>query len=227
VSLLINSDIATMKRLKTDLDAWRTAIAANIRLLKDNSDKIKTNLLNASEEGVWLGQSTKSGDLKTMGSRHLTLDVGIADIMAFDNSNKYTHIPKLFFGLNYYFVSINPSAPWPMIPDPQPQQPDGYSHSLESRYSFLQRFSITGGFTLGAMQNPDFDNVYNSFSFTLGPSYRIGKIIKVSLGVAFLKRFDTDPFVTHSSLIMGDYVSISLDYNLLTPVTNLTSMIFK
>ncbi len=226
VELIRNIDATEYKKLKTEFKEWFDDLNANVVFLKKINDQINKAVLSLGKESMWLAQGTRSGDLKTTGSRHVTVDVGMTDIMAFDNSNKYKSIPKLFFGLNYYFRSIDKNADWNKIPDPG--APDkNTAHYLESRYSVLQRLSLTGGFTLGAMQNKDFDNVYNGLSFTLGPSYRIGKIFKISVGAAFLKRYDNEPIRTHSSIVLGDYVSLSLDYDLLTAASNITGMLFK
>jgi hypothetical protein len=174
---------------------------------------------------LWLAQTTVSSDLKTAGTRHLTLDVGFTNIGAYDNQNEYKNIQKLFFGLNFYFVSIDKNIDFNRFPKP-PSGSRSESHILESKYSIWQRLSLTAGFTLGAMQNKDFDNVYNGLSFTLGPSYRVGKYIKLSAGAALLKRFTTNPLESKSTLIVGNYVSLALDYDLLGAVTNLTSLIF-
>jgi len=213
-------------RLKTELPDWSAKLDSNRTFIQGLRDHINQAVLAQSQESMWLAQGTSTSDLKTTGIRHLTLDVGMADLMAFDNSNKFTQIPKLFFGLNYYFISVDKTVNWDKIPDPI--TPDNtMSHYLESRYSVWQRLSLTGGFMLGAYKNKDFDNVYSNFSFTLGPSYRFGKIFKISVGGALLKRFNNEPIRTYSTLVLGDYVSLSLDYDLLTPITKVTDMIFK
>ena len=226
IGLIEHVNGKSFTKIMDELERWRKALNANHDVIQVASKKIISKITEIGRESIWLTQNTNSSDLRTTSSRHFTVDVGITNIGAYDNKNTYRNIQKLFFGANFYIKSIDKNANFRKIPVP-PKPDDEATHYLESRNSILQRLSFTVGITLGAMKKKDFDNVYNNVSFTFGPSLRVGKYIKVSTGVAWLKRFDSDPLRANSNSIVGEYVSLSLDYDLLSALSNVTSLIFR
>lgn len=171
------------------------------------------------------GGSTASADLQTAGKRHITLEAGYVNIVAYNNESKSKNLGKPFIGITYHPRSIDKSVNLKKIPPPIKDKI--YSHSLESQYNFWTRFGITAGVTLGSISNRDFDNIYNTFSFTLGPSVQVLDGFRVSAGAATVKRVNNNPLQSDKSAILGWYWSVSLDYDLIEVAKNVTSMIFK
>jgi len=185
-------------------------------------------LLTATSEARWVIGNTASQDLATLGSRRFTVDAGLTTIGVYNNQRQFKPILKLVISGDFYFRSIDKNLNYDRI---APVPDDDYAHNnhiLESRKNFFERFSLSVGATLGSMGNKDFDNFYSSFSFTFGPSYVIMKGVKVSSGVALLKRFDNNPLETsQEKTIVGPYVSLIADYDLIGALANLTQTLFK
>lgn len=177
------------------------------------------------EQTLWLNGTDDFTDLKVKGASIFTLDAGIMDVFTKDNYNKMVEIPKLFLGVNIYFLpndkTLSNNYLKPLMPT------DDEQHTLESQPSFWRSASVTIGVTLGAMQNTQFDNVTNGLSFTIGPSFRFYKAFRFSFGAAMLRRATDNPLMSDKKIVPGAYAGLSIDFDLLDPIKNVTSMIFK
>jgi len=232
----LNTDLNTLKSrdpltfdaIKTNAQHVYKALADNQRKISSRIDEVKNVITSNLTVGLnnLFGGSTVTPDFQTAGKRHVTLEAGVMDILAYNNSSSVKHLWKPSIGITYHLRSIDKTVNLKKI-TPPPSPDDTYSHSLESRYNFWFRLGVTAGVTLGSMNNKDFDNVYNSLSFTLGPSYQIVDGLRISTGAALLKRVNNNPLMSNKSTILGGYASLSLDYDLLEVAKSVTSMIFK
>jgi hypothetical protein len=211
--------------VKTEIGKILQSLIFNHKVVNDNYEIIlaKVNKVYPNE-AAWIVGSNNVEDLKAKGASIFTLDVGVTDIWVRDNLNRWNAIPKLFLGLNVYLRPQDKNISSKYRTSPQPE--DRETHSLESRRSFWDDVSVTGGFTLGSMQNKKFDNVTNGLSFTLGPSLRVLRYARISTGVAFVRRLTSNPIASDKKVIAGGYLSLSIDYDLLSTVSKITSLLF-
>jgi hypothetical protein len=215
----------TFSCIKTEVETILQALIVNRKVVNDNYDNILAKINKVyPDEAAWIVGSNNVEDLKAKGASIFTLDVGVTDIWVRDNLNRWNAIPKLFLGLNVYLHPQDKNISSRYRTSPQPDS--SATHNLESRRSFWDDVSITGGFTLGSMQNKQFDNVTNGLSFTLGPSLRIFRYARISTGVAFVRRLTSNPIASDKKVIAGGYLSLSLDYDLLSTVSKITSLLF-
>ncbi len=177
------------------VQGYRTDIAQNTSWIKTNYADITNYITKNSDEALWVTGNTNSPDLQTFGTRRFTISAGLTQMFAYNNNNQFNPLFKFTVSADFYFTSIDKNVNFKYVARP-PTPTDTSSHYLESRLSFWERFSMSFGITYGAMSNKSFDNVYNNFSFTLGPSYVITHGLKVGTGVAWLKRYDINPLTT-------------------------------
>ncbi len=214
-----NPIVIKLQRLLPDM------IAKQAYLQTQKDDIINVFKNHFPSQALWLNGTDDFTDLKVKGASIFTLDAGIMNIFTYDNYNKIVEIPKLFIGID---ISLMPNDKTVdnkylrKLPDDATQQ-----HTLESQPSFWRSTSLTIGVTLGAMQNTQFDNVTNGLSFTIGPSWRLYKAFRFGFGAAMLRRSDPNPLLSDKTITPGVYAGISIDFDLLDPIKNATSMIFK
>jgi hypothetical protein len=185
-----------------------------------------TALVSNTQEGLWVvGQNTVAQDLQTLGTRIFTIDAGLANIWTYNRNGTFIPLLKLTIGFDFYFRSIDKNVDFKYIRKPDTAGRE-YNHYLETNKQ--DRFALSVGLTLGSMGNKDFDNVYGTFSFTFGGSYVLFKGVKISTGVALLKRYETNPLLaSQKSLIAAPYIGLSADYDLIGVISNFTSQLFK
>ena len=205
--------------------ALRDGILINQAYLAQLSKEITKRISN-TQEGIWVvGQNTVAQDFQTLGSRIFTVNAGLANIWAYDRSGSVKPLVKLSIGFDFYFRSIDKNVDFKYLK--RPGEPDStYNHYLESRRQ--NRFALSVGATLGSMGNKDFDNVYGNFSFTFGGSYVLLKGLKVTGGLALIKRYDNNPLLaSQKSLIAAPYLGLMADYDLIGVISSFTSQLFK
>ena len=212
-------------KLKNKAKSIFEIVIANKKVVEENVKHIlKTLNEHYYEQGVWLIGTTSVDDLKVKSGNIFSLDAGLLSIGAFNNNNQFTVIPKLYLGLNIFFKSRdkNSSNKYKI----KRASTDDETHTLESQPSIWDNLCLTAGFTLGKMVEKDFDNITNGLSFTLGPSLSLFNAVRISGGVAFLKRNNTNPIRTEKQLIVGPYIGLSLDFDLLEQAKKITSLLF-
>jgi len=206
--------------------AMVAAIDSNQSIIQTQLEAIKKDLLKSNREALWLsGSNTKSTDLQTVSKRHVTLDIGVTDLFAYNNQGQVKSIPKLFFGVNVFFRGLDKNI------DPGDikkfKERDCYSHSLETQNLFWTRFSLTAGVTIGKISTPDFSNVLGNYSFTLGPSYQFFHLLRLSAGAAMLNRVNNNPLYANNHVVLGSYISVSLDQDLISAAKSVVDAITK
>ena len=181
-------------------------------MIKDNVAKIDKCITNAMPwQTVWLVGTNAFADLKSKGASLMSLDAGILNIWADNNRNQFVSIPKLFFGLNFYLKPTDKNANPEYLHKLTPTGTETFS--LNTQPSVWNNVCITAGFTLGAMQNKDFDNITNGLSFTLGPSIRFLKVLRFSVGAAAIRRVDADPLLSDKPIVLGCFAGLSVDFD--------------
>lgn len=226
--ILNEKEVIDYSSLITTTKLYLADLKHNRDLITKYSTVITNQTLLNSTENIWvIGQSTASPDLQTLSSRLFAVNAGFTTIYAKDNSGKFACIPKFFLGIDYRFTPTDKNADFT---DALPigKVSDTRSHLLEARQGFWSRWSVTAGVTFGPMTNKDFNNTYGSFSFTLGPSYTFCKYLKISAGAALIHRYDNNPVLSSTDKpLVCPYVSLSVDYDLLTVVQGITGSLFK
>ena len=228
---------------RTAVDGLRTGLRRNRALLANGLKLINQNLGGKKQlrQVSTLAGGTLASDLKTAGGNVLFLDAGLTDMVVPGLRDQVVHIPRLYSGVSIYFRPIDKNTRRNRFPkqfDPPPQgglDPDsdadarafGPDYGIVSRACVLQHLSLSLGFTLGALPNKDFDNLYNNMSLLAGPAYRFKRAFKVSAGVSLLMRTSKNPVESNKVVTPGVYVSLSSDIDFIQGLKDLTGALFK
>ncbi|TDO94938.1 hypothetical protein [Flavobacterium sp. 245] len=227
--------------VKEQVEQLRAELQFNFDLINSALKKIDATISKAKDMGqvVYFSSNTQALDLKTAGGNILFLDLGFTSIFATDLNNEIAHIPKLFVGFSIYFRPIDSNTRRGKFKDYKDAKNMGCivnnnslseygpDYGIASRWNIWQRLSLSVGITLGSMDNKDFDNYYSGNSLVLGPAYRFARAFKVSSGVALLKRSSTNPLISEKHVVAGAYVSLSVDIDVISKISDVTKMIFK
>lgn len=231
-------------RPNPSLDSARTAVAAIRAAMRTNHDKLEKGVKaieNSTGRNVKIRQlvtlvgTTVASDLKTAGGNVLFVDAGLTNIGAPGLRDQLVNIPRLYWGVSIYFRPIDKNTRRNRFPtrfEPPRQtglgeQTDGPDYRIVTQRSILQHLSLNLGFTLGALPNKEFDNLYNNMSLLVGPAYRFKRAFKVSAGLALLNRTAKDPRESAKVLTPGAYVSLSTDIDFIQGLKDVTSLLFK
>lgn len=222
-----STDLLYQKSMNPIVGHFSEYLKRSILGLNDNAKKLKKWYQNLSNligpetaEPFWLIGTNDSQDLKTKGGSLLSTELGFMNIFTKDNSDKFQYIPKLFLGVDFFFRPVDRNAVLSYLPD---HSPDG----LRSSKTPLQHWSLSIGLTLGKITQQDFSNFYNSFSLTLGPSYRFARAFRVSGGLALLNRKNANPLLSRERVTAAGYFSCSVDFDFIGNVKSLTDLVFK
>jgi hypothetical protein len=217
------SEMKLITELLCNLDSLMRCLKMN----RDILNKLNKKAL-AIIDNILYGQETILGttyikDLETASSNRFLLDLGVANIDAWDNRNKFTYIPRLAWGANILFRPVDKNVP--LVSLPGSIWKHGNDISMLSEKSFWHVFSLYIGFTIGSIPEPEFDNFYNNTSILLGPSIRLYKALHISAGSAFIKRINPNPVLTRKQFAIGEFVTVSLDVDFLKTVNSLTGLL--
>ena len=170
VTILYTKQPSTYKFLLPKIDSIFRGVEFNEQKITTLLDELTNGLpKNFVEIGNLVDGNTISGDLQTVSKRRFTLEAGLAAMNLKDNLDRQKYLWKPFIGVIWHFRPLDKTGDLTRINPPDSGNKQ-YSHSLESKYNFWQRVSVTLGLTLGPMTNKDFDNFYGNFCFLLGPS---------------------------------------------------------
>lgn len=182
--------------------------------------------LTRGTEGYWLIGNTGSKDLQTKGKGLLTVDAGFTTLFGVDNYGKVRAIPRLFWGLNVNFRSIDKNIKLKTMARRLPKD-TLIDQRIITRRSILHTLGLNVGFTLGAIGQHNFDNFYNNSSLMLGPSFRIGEFLRLSAGSVFMRRKQVNPLTAQKKFTTGLYISAALDFDLFDGVKTIFTSFFK
>jgi len=241
--------------LRTAINTIKNNLKANYSLLGDEMGAInkEIDLDKRIRQGSYLAGNTLSSDLKTAGGNVLFLDAGFTNIIVPGVTNKAVYIPKLYFGASIYFRPIDKNTRRSRFPCKKNLDPKKYygchkevlsrnadgsvkeisepmygpDYGVATKWDIRQHLCLNIGITLGAMQNKDFDNLYNSTSLLVGPAYRIARGFKVSAGVALLKRTSKNPIISEKRVVPGGYFSASVDMDFIQSLQDIKNILFK
>ncbi|WP_409415818.1 hypothetical protein [Flavobacterium sp. PS2] len=236
-SFTVGGSAINLNLVKTEVETFRAQLQENYSLL-DYVCKYIDKEITASDkmkQVLYLSSSTQSVDLKTAGGHILFLDAGFANVFATDLNNKITYIPKLYLGFSIYFRPIDRNTRrGKFISDFDPKLNKGCvagkygpDYDIVSHWSIWQHLCLNIGLTFGSMSNIDFDNFYNSNSLLIGPGYRFAQVLKISGGVALLKRASTNPLISDKHIAAGAYLSLSVDIDFLSSIEKVTNLVLK
>ena len=91
----------------------------------------------------------------------------------------------------------------------------------------MQHLSLTLGVSVGSITNADFENLYNKYSLLIGPAYRFNRALKVSMGVSMLRRTSMNPVISEKGVLVGGYISLSVDIDFIQGLKDITSLFYK
>jgi hypothetical protein len=230
------------------LIAIRGRVALALSQLRANSDFLNKSIENMDKKidasnsirmGTFLAAATVASDLKTEGGNVLFVDLGLTNLIVPGVTGSTVNIPKIYYGVSIYFRPIDKNTrrnKFPRIFDP-PRQSGcavtgssikyGPDYGVVTRQSIFQQLSLNIGLTLGSMTNKDFENLYNSNSLLVGPAFRFKRAFKVSGGISLLRRNSRDPLISEKDVVMGSYVSLSVDLDFIQSIKDITSMFTK
>lgn len=207
----------------------------NITNLQTNQSKLKNlvdNLISVTDDGgdtyqaIWIIGSNKNYNLSTKGGSILSTEVGITNLSIRNNSNKIQNIQKLYSGIDIFFRSVDRNLPVDRF-----RAMSKYDH-LSSRRTIFQHLSLFVGLTFGDfdqsdVNKKDFQNLFSGMSLLTGPSYRFCKAFRFSVGTIILRRNNPNPLITGTILTTGCYASLSVDFDFISTISNVTSRILK
>lgn len=237
----IEGTVVKTEKLRASVSAMYFAVNKNIKWLQKSVDKrnsiIKKN--TKIREVTSLAGNTVSSDLKSASGRVLFGDMGLSTIFAQDLRNETAVLPALHLGFSIYFRSIDKNTRYSrfrcgMYPkrvkiherDSLTGMP-GPDYEIMTRPDILQHLSLSVGITVSSFTNNEFDNFYKSNSLLVGPAYRIYRGFKISSGAAFLRRTSSNPLISEKKVVVGAYVSLSVDIDFLSGIEKVTSIVFK
>jgi hypothetical protein len=221
--LILRTGSDSLKTTLAAIKSFGDALKTKFTLIKKNNQRILDFIDNDDNirQSLMLTGNAFAPDLLTRANFLITTDLGITNIWAKDNRNNVNWLPKLFFGVNIFFRRTDKNASMKDLPWKWRE-----SGLLSSRNPW-QYVSLSLGTTIGNMNNKSFDNLYNSFSFTLGPSVRLSKAFRFTGGMALLRRVRQNPLESDKEITWGPFAAFSIDVDLLTPAKNVTSLLFK
>ncbi len=218
--------VSTRDRVLTILGTFQS----NKKVLTDNLKSI-TDELRKQNEAIWLIGTTQSKDLQTKSSSIFTVDAGMANMWARDLSNKVVYIPKLFWSVNIYFRGVDKNIRSRYFPKKKKKETlaDGtiLDYDVLSHKTPFNRFCLNVGFTFGSLDKQNFDNFFAGSSMLVGPSYRLTRSFRLSGGAVFLNRAPLNPLLSEKKITTGGYLSLSLDFDILGALKNVSSLFFK
>lgn len=217
------------------------ALNKNIKWIKlkiENRNSIIKENTKIREMAALTG-NTVSSDLKSASGRVLFGDMGLSYIFVENLHGETAALPALHLGFSIYFRSIDKNTRYSrfrcsMYPkkvkiheqDAETCMP-GPDYEMMTRRNLLQHLSLSVGITVTSLTNSEFDNFYKSNSLLVGPAYRFYRGFKISSGASFLRRTSTNPLISEKKVIMGAYISLSVDIDFLSGIEKVTSIVFK
>lgn len=196
--------------------------------LSEYLDQIDGAMINSEKmyEVLWLVGSTKSTDLKSKGNTLFIVDVGLTNLLLPNIRNTISYIPRLYWGANIYFRSIDKNTRSNKFRQKYPKNSE-FDYNIASRWSPWQHLSLSLGFTIGSLPSTEFENLYNNMSLTIGPAYRFKQAFKASAGLSLVKGIGKNPLISEKKVIPGFYVSASVDIDLIQTLSNITNLLLK
>lgn len=239
--ITIEGNVVKTDKLRSTVSEIYEAISKNIKWLQESVAKRNSIIKkNTKIRGMTaLTGNTVSSDLKSASGRVLFGDMGLSYIFAQNLHNETAALPSLHLGFSIYFRSIDKNTRYSrfrgsMYPkkvkiheqDALTGKP-GPDYEMMTRPDILQHLSLSVGITVSSLTNSEFDNFYKSNSLLVGPAYRFYRGFKISSGAAFLRRTSSNPLISEKKVIVGAYVSLSVDIDFLSGIEKVTSIVFK
>ena len=194
------------------IQVWRDRAQANRKLLADNYSVIVNSMLSheklVSEE--WLITGNQFNDLVKLSKFVVVPDVGISTLFLFGHEQTKIH-PRPFVGVNLYFRPVDKS-----IPERNFAKPD-----------LWRIMALQIGLTYGELDNKEFSNLFNDFSLMAGPSFRLNRWFRLSVGTVLTKQTDPNPVIATTRTHFGGYFSASLDLDIFSNAGAVKTRIFK
>jgi hypothetical protein len=214
----------------------RAILKANLTLLQDGFKSFSAELSNGDNncQSIWLVGSDQSIDMKAKSASVISTDLGVANIIIRDNENKSVYLPKLYTGLNIFFRSVNRNDILNYLPAGQKSAKtrsqlyagaDAVDDQLAAYRTIWQHLSLSIGVTFGSIDQKYFDNLFNSMSLVIGPSYRFARSYRITTGIALLKRLNPNPLISTEKVTAGFNLSASVDFDFLQTVKTFTDLI--
>ena len=233
VSTVLNATKRGDRSILNEIDNLIITLSENKKTLLSLYDKGNTLLDGQFKFNNNLITTTVAKDLQTESNNRFLLDLGLANIGIKDNRDEFKYIPKLAYGVNILFRSVDKNVPLYSLPGgtftsifrENIINEDGDTLSLLAKKYIWHYVSLYVGFTIGEMTEHEFGDFYNNTSLMAGPSIRIYRAIRVSFGPALLRRVSTNPVISNKRIATGMFATISVDIDLLKAVNSIISQL--
>jgi hypothetical protein len=234
----VDGNSISLESVRQKLGRLRDNMANNLQLLTEHMKNI-TNEIDQNEairQGFYLAGGTVASDLKSAGGSLLFVDVGLTNIVAPGLKDTWVYIPRLYYGVSIYFRPVDKNTRRSSFPRKYPADKNcgcakseicGPDYGVISKATIWQHLCLNIGLTMGAIPNKDFDNFYNNTSLLIGPAYRFKRAFKISAGAALLKRSSENPIISEKQVVIGSYMSLSVDIDFIQSIKDITSILLK
>lgn len=200
------TDIQT---IKSDLEKVLVKLNSNKRFTEANLKMIISAI--TSNENLRYSEvilvDNKFAELKTESGARVTPDLGIAQIVAFGNSEN-TYLQRPYYGLNITARPLNKEIRFKEYPK--------YIKSVWHRLSF------SVGVTAGKLPDGEFEDLYNNVSLLTGLNCRLFRGFYLSSGVVWMKQKSPNPIITDAKTEPALYFGLSLDLDITGPLKTVT-----
>ncbi|WP_343701457.1 hypothetical protein [Chitinophaga sp.] len=159
----------------------------------------------------WYVSTNVVQDLQTKSSFIFTPQVGLSALYVRNNANEIKVVPKLNWGVNINFRSIDKLVGRKYLPNRTP-------------WHYL---SLHLGLTIGGFRDKEYENLYNSTSLLIGPSYRINKALYFSTGLSLFRQKDRNPLINEYNVAGGLYSTLLLDLDITNAISTIRGLLFK
>lgn len=204
------NDIETILNRMNTVQLQLEGLSTSLVNIKSRTSSAVSEIRLNSKLNITL-KGNSSEEFVTRGSWYIGSDFG------------FTFFPNLketrpYFGVNIYFTPVNKRASYRL------------SDVENFKQFLLKRTSLTVGLPIGSIKDEDkgIEGLFGDSSLMVGIGFRMGRSFKVSYGLMWFKA-DTEPnpLLTKMETKSSNFISISVDADLLGLFGKLGTIIFK
>ncbi len=146
--------------------------------------------------------------LKIESSYRVIPDFGITYIPIFGDSDRKGFF-RTYAGASIYFRPVDKEVPLQCFDR-----------------SFLHRFSLNLGVTLGPINENGYEDLYRGVSLLVGGNYKFQRAFTISTGLAFFKQPSENPVNQKKPLAITPYFGVAVDVDLISGFGKVASKLF-
>ncbi|SDF55241.1 hypothetical protein [Chitinophaga filiformis] len=207
------SAVSQITQFSLQIDSLTTKFKENRKLLSDITTYINSKISGDPRLRYtnWYISTNVARDLQTKSSFIFTPQVGISCLVVRSNEKNIHAIPKLTWGVNINFRSIDKLA----------------ARKYLSHPTLWHYLSLHLGLTIGDFREEEYKNLYSNTSLLVGPSYRINRSLYFTAGLSLYRQKDTNPLIDKYNVTPGAYASLLLDLDITNAVSTIRNLLFK